>query len=102
MRTPELLEAVMLLCFGLAWPLGALRMFRSRRPEGRGLMFTLIILAGYACGVLSKLLAAEADGALAPVFWLYLLNALSVAANATLQWHLSRPGLLAISSKSQP
>jgi len=90
MNSPEILEAVMLVCFGLAWPLATLRMLHSGRAEGRGIGFTLVILAGYLAGVLSKLLATPAGTALPPVFWLYLLNCVSVGAKAMLQWHFGR------------
>ena len=48
---PTLLEATMMLCFGIAWPLANLRMLRTGRAEGKGLMFTLIILCGYGAGL---------------------------------------------------
>jgi hypothetical protein len=86
MNTAHLLEAAMLVCFGLAWPLANLRMLRTHRPEGKGLPFTLVILTGYLCGAGAKLIVAAHGAALAPVFWLYLLNTLSVATNLFLQW----------------
>lgn len=89
---PLLLEGTMLACFGLAWPLANLRMLRTRRPEGKGLGFTLVVLCGYLAGASAKLLLTAAGAALAPVFWLYLLNAGSVGLNLFLQWHLARPG----------
>jgi len=91
MTTPLLLEAVMLLCFGLAWPFSTLRMLRTGRPEGKGLAFTTIIWTGYLCGATAKLLIAGAtDTAVAPVFWLYLLNSFTVGTNGALQWYLPR------------
>ncbi|MDE2372345.1 MAG: hypothetical protein KGN16_25495 [Burkholderiales bacterium] len=90
MNPSQILEAVMLVCFGLAWPLATLKMMRRGRAEGRGLAFTLVILAGYVAGALSKLLAGPAAAGLPPVFWLYVLNTISVGANAALQWRLSR------------
>jgi hypothetical protein len=83
---PALLEALMLLCFGLAWPVANLRMLRSGRAEGKGCAFTLIILCGYLAGAAGKLALADVHGPLAEVFWLYLLNAGSVATNLSLQW----------------
>lgn len=88
MHTATFLEAVMLVCFGLAWPLANLRMLRTGRPEGKGLPFTLVILCGYASGATAKLVLAAQGAALAPVFWLYALNLGSVALNLFLQWHL--------------
>ena len=59
MDTAHLLEVAMLTCFGVSWPLGALRMLRSRRAEGRGLMPTALILAGYLAGLGAKVCVAE-------------------------------------------
>ena len=94
-HTPMLLEALMLVCFGIAWPLANLRMLRTRRPEGKGLVFTLVILLGYAAGASAKLLHLAAGRPLEPVFWLYALNASSVSLNLFLQWHLARRPLRA-------
>jgi hypothetical protein len=47
---------------------------------------TLVILAGCFAGVLSKLLAGPSGASLPPVFWLYLLNSVSVGANAALHF----------------
>ena len=87
MNAPHLLEAAMLVCFGLAWPLANLRMLRTGLSQGKGLLFTLIILGGYLCGAAAKLWVAAQGVGLAPVFWLYLLNTASVALNLFLQWH---------------
>jgi hypothetical protein len=87
MAPTQICEAAMLVCFGTAWPLSNLRMLRSGRVEGRGLLPTGLVLAGYGAGMLAKLLAA---GALPPLFWLYLLNSFSVGLNLALQWHYGR------------
>ena len=83
-----LLEAVMLICFGVAWPLANLRMLRSGRAEGKGMAFTAIIFCGYIAGALAKLAWATSAHTLPLVFWLYVLNAVSVGSNLLLQWRL--------------
>ena len=89
----QALEALMLLCFGLAWPLNTLAMLRRRRPEGKGLTFTAIIWCGYLCGASAKLLLVLAAGrTLPPVFWLYVINALTVGLNALVYLHFKRRG----------
>ena len=87
--TAGVLEAVMLVCFGLAWPMANLRMLRTRQAMGKGSGFTCLILLGYLFGAASKVMMSSEGSPLAPVFWLYVLNALSVAANLALQWHYS-------------
>ena len=91
MNTSMLFEAAMLLGFGLAWPIATMRMLRSGRAIGKGLGFTVIIWAGYLAGTVSKLVAAHApDVPLDPVFWLYLVNTVSVGVNGGLHWYLQR------------
>jgi hypothetical protein len=85
MGLPEVLEAVMLVCFGVAWPCASLKMLRTGRLQSNGLGFTLVILCGYLFGASSKMLVAARGAELAPVFWLYAVNAVSVAANLGLQ-----------------
>lgn len=81
----------MLLCFGLAWPINSLGMLRRKRPEGKGLTFTIIVWSGYVAGASAKLLlAADAGSPLPPVFWLYVLNGVTVGANAALYLYFSR------------
>jgi hypothetical protein len=82
-------EATMLICFGVAWPLANLRMLRHRRAEGRGTLPTALVLCGYLAGMSAKLLIAQ-QSHLQPVFWLYLLNACSVALNLHLQRYYGR------------
>ncbi|NUZ05275.1 hypothetical protein [Piscinibacter koreensis] len=88
----SLLEALMLVCFGIAWPVATLRMLVRRRAEGQGRAFTAIILCGYAAGASAKLAAAAGIDldAVEPVFWLYVINLASVAINLALQWHYRR------------
>lgn len=86
----SLLEAGMLICFGVAWPLAILRMLRSGRAECKGSAFTAIILCGYVAGASAKLALASHGHSLPPVFWLYALNTVSVGYHLLLQWRLSR------------
>jgi len=92
---PMLLEAAMLICFGIAWPMANLQLLRTRRPDGKSPVFAFIILCGYLIGAAAKLLATTHGAALAPVFWLYLLNAASVSMNLSLQWWFGRRAQLA-------
>ncbi len=74
-------EAVMMLCFGMAWPVSILKSWRSRTNKGKSPLFLLIVLTGYVSGLVHKLWwQAQVDG----VVWLYVLNAAMVAADALL------------------
>ena len=75
-----LLEALMLVCFGVAWPLARLRMLRTGQAEGKSMAFTAI-LSGYIAGARAELAGAASAHTLPLVFWLYMLYRVSVGAN---------------------
>ena len=43
----ELLEAIMLICFGLSWPLNAYKNYRAGTAVGTSWQFIALITAGY-------------------------------------------------------
>ena len=51
----EVLECVMLICFGLSWPINLAKAYRSRTTKGTSLPFILLIMLGYAAGIAAKL-----------------------------------------------
>ena len=65
----SIFEAMMLVCFGLSWPMNILKSWRTRSAVGKSLAFLLIIEVGYICGMLNKVLV-KFDW----VFFLYVLN----------------------------
>lgn len=52
----ELLECMMLLCFGFSWPLNVYRNFKSCSTKGMSLAFILLIIAGYVAGITAKII----------------------------------------------
>ena len=64
------LEAAMVICFGLSWPINILKSLRTRSTKGKSLFFLIMIFIGYICGVISKLLT----GNITYVFFFYVLN----------------------------
>ena len=67
-------EAIMLLCFGAAWPFSIYKSYKSKSIKGKSLFFLIIVLTGYISGIMHKLLY-NYD----PVIYLYLLNAIMVS-----------------------
>ena len=61
MGIAKILETVMLLCFGAAWPASIIKSWRSRTTKGKSLFFLLIVLTGYVAGI-SKVLITEGRG----------------------------------------
>lgn len=66
-------EAVMLICFGAAWPVSIFKSLTTRSVEGKSLGFLIIVLIGYAAGVLHKVFYD-----LDRVIMLYIINLLLV------------------------
>lgn len=67
-------EVVMLLCFGLSWPFSIYRTYKARNMEAKSPVFLILVVVGYAAGVVHKLLYRR-DA----VIYLYAANGLMVA-----------------------
>ena len=52
MNWVHILETLMLVCFGAAWPLSIVKSWRARTARGKSLGFLAVILLGYAAGLL--------------------------------------------------
>lgn len=71
----ELFEALMVISFGISWPMSIIKSYTSRTTKGKSLFFLAMILFGYGCGIASKLVS----GKLTYVFIFYVLNFVMVA-----------------------
>lgn len=49
-------EAVMLICFGISWPVSIAKTLRTRVVSGKSPLFMAIVCLGYVCGVVHKAL----------------------------------------------
>lgn len=52
----EILETVMLICFGASWPFNLWKAAKSRTAKSTSLPFLLLIWSGYVAGIAAKLL----------------------------------------------
>ena len=52
----SLFEAGMMICFGISWPVAAYKTYKTKCVNGKSLAFSYLILFGYICGILHKLL----------------------------------------------
>lgn len=82
---PSIFEALMLVCFGAAWPFSIYRMIKTKKSKGKSLLFLSIVLAGYVFGVLFQL-----TGERNAVIFLYLFNALLVSVDMFLTIRYSK------------
>ena len=72
-------EIAMLITFAASWPAAILKTYTSKNPGGKSLLFASLIIIGYICGSVHKLLY-QPD----LVFWLYWFNTFLVATDAFL------------------
>lgn len=73
----EILEAVMLVCFGLSWPVSLMKNIRLKSAKSMNISFTLFIILGYIAGITAKCIT----GQFTYVLVIYILNLVVVSGN---------------------
>ena len=73
----ELLEATMLVCFGLSWPMNLSKNIKAKSAKNMSLQFILLIIFGYIAGIAAKIMNHTFNY----VLIVYLLNLVVVSAN---------------------
>ena len=76
----QFLEAVMVVLFGISWPLNIMKSVKSRTAKGKSLPFLIFIWVGYIAGIASKLVS----GTITYVFAFYVLNLVMVSVDLCL------------------
>lgn len=79
----ELLEAGMVVCFGVAWPISIRKSVKSKTSRGKSLAFLIIVIVGYLLGITRKVLT----GSYQISFYAYCLNILMVSADAVIWFY---------------
>ncbi len=64
------LESIMLVCFGISWPVSVYKSWKTKTTQGKSLIFMLAIIVGYLAGIGGKLLGGQFTYVLA----LYIVN----------------------------
>lgn len=84
----EMFEAVMLICFGCAWPFAIAKSLKSRSTGGKSPLFLFIIFTGYISGICAHLFGNQS-----PIVLLYGFNGSMVATDLYLVLYFRRfPG----------
>ncbi len=73
----ELLEAAMLVCFGLSWPLNAYKSYKAATAVGTSWNFLALITFGYFVGIAAKLVS----GSITWVLVVYIINLICLGVN---------------------
>ena len=77
---PQLLEAFMIICFGISWPTSLLKSYKARSARGKSLLFLLFIFSGYCFGIAAKISAKT----ITYVFVFYIINSAMIFADILL------------------
>ena len=86
LNAASFMEMLMVVCFGISWPLNIVKAWKARSTKGISLPFYSLILAGYLFALVGKILLIRCY-APAPwyetvhwyVMFFYVLNTLMVA-----------------------
>ncbi len=73
-------ESIMLVCFGLSWPISVYKSIKSKSTKGKSVVFTVAIIVGYIAGITGKALGGNFNY----VFALYIVNLLFVSVDLAL------------------
>ena len=73
----SIFESIMLICFGLSWPLNVIKAYKAKTAKGTSLPFILLITFGYVAGISAKLLTHQINYVLV----VYLINLVIVLTN---------------------
>lgn len=71
----QIFECIMLLCFGISWPVSVYKSYTTRSTQGKSLIFMSAILIGYIAGITGKILS----GNLNYVLLVYIFNFIVVS-----------------------
>jgi len=71
----ETLEAAMVICFGISWPMSIVKSYKAKTSKGKSLIFMTLIWIGYICGIGSKLVSSK----ITYVFIFYVINLIMVS-----------------------
>lgn len=87
----NILETMMILGFGISWPINVARGLRSRTAKGKSVLFDYFVLAGYFCGVAAKIIAQNYNLA----FYFYFPNIIMVTTDIVIYYRNRRLDALA-------
>ena len=73
----EIFESVMLICFGLSWPMSVVKNIKAHTAKSMSLPFILLIIFGYIAGITAKICSRNYSYVLV----IYVLNLVFVMAN---------------------
>lgn len=64
-------EIIMLICFGISWPISVYKSLKSKSTKGKSIVFLFAIIIGYISGIIGKIVNNQASSLAFPF---YILN----------------------------
>lgn len=95
----EVLEAVMVISFGISWPTSIMKSLRSRTAKGKSLLFLTMIWIGYVAGIVWKVIVWKNTNEFKWPSWFYILNLLMVSTDIVLYFRNRKLDKLAEAEK---
>lgn len=71
----KILEAIMIILFGLSWPFNLFKSIKSKSTKGKSLLFLFLIDIGYIAGMTSKFLSTTFVWA--TDWWIFVIYAIN-------------------------
>ena len=72
-----ILESIMMICFGLSWPINLVKNYRCRSAKGMSLPFILLLIFGYTAGITAKFMLGQSGY----VLIIYFINLAMILLN---------------------
>lgn len=89
MNIVHVLEAGMLVCFGISWPFNIAKSLRSRTAKGKSVIYEILVVVGYFFGLAAKIILSDVNY----VMIFYIVDILMVTTDIILTFrnrHLDR------------
>lgn len=71
----QVCECLMLVCFGISWPISVYKSIKSKSTKGKSLIFLSAIIFGYVMGIMGKIIGHNINYVLV----LYVINLIVVS-----------------------
>ena len=78
----KIFEIVMLICFGLSWPISVYQRIKTKSTIGKSVFFIFAVIIGYVSGIIGKVV----NGDVSYVLVLYCINLAVVTADLAIYY----------------
>lgn len=95
----EIFEIIMIVSFGVSWPVNVMKSYKARTTKGKSLSFLCLILFGYVAGITSKFVNPVYMAEIGQkwyVLFFYVLNFIMVAVDLCLYFRNKKLDSLAL------